>query len=122
ECVPGCFTGKARLGSGRMGNGASASLSLRKAFVSSESAAACGKKRESRDAQNCGTHPNMKKLSHFGKGADVTMVDVTAKEVTHRTAVAHGFVHIGQAALQQVRRRKTPKGDPLEIARIAGIA
>jgi cyclic pyranopterin monophosphate synthase len=64
----------------------------------------------------------VKKLSHFGKGAEVAMVDVTGKAVTSRSAVAHGFVRIGRPALDQVRRRKTPKGDPLEIARIAGIA
>jgi cyclic pyranopterin phosphate synthase len=64
----------------------------------------------------------MKTLSHFGKGAEVAMVDVSAKATTLRQAVAHGFVHIGPVALAQVRRRKTPKGDPLEIARIAGIA
>jgi len=64
----------------------------------------------------------MKKLSHFGKGAEVAMVDVSAKATTLRQASAHGFVRIGGAALAQVRRRKTPKGDPLEIARIAGIA
>jgi len=64
----------------------------------------------------------MKKLSHFGKGAHVAMVDVSAKAVTVRQASAHAFVRIGRAALAQVRRRKTPKGDPLEIARIAGIA
>ena len=64
----------------------------------------------------------MKKLSHFGKGAEVAMVDVSAKATTVRKASAHGFVRIGRAALEQVRRRKTPKGDPLEIARIAGIA
>jgi cyclic pyranopterin monophosphate synthase len=64
----------------------------------------------------------MKKLSHFGKGAEVAMVDVSAKPTTVRKASASGFVHIGRAALEQVRRRKTPKGDPLEIARIAGIA
>ena len=63
-----------------------------------------------------------KKLSHFGKGAKVAMVDVTGKNVTERVAVARGFVRIGRATLKQVRRRKTPKGDPLEIARIAGIA
>ncbi len=63
----------------------------------------------------------MKKLSHFGKGAAVAMVDVTAKDVTSRAATAHGFVRIGSEALTQIRRRKTPKGDPLEIARIAGI-
>jgi cyclic pyranopterin monophosphate synthase len=50
------------------------------------------------------------------------MVDVTAKAVTSRAATAHGFVRIGPEILAQIRRRKTPKGDPLEIARIAGIA
>jgi cyclic pyranopterin monophosphate synthase len=64
----------------------------------------------------------MKTLSHYGKGTEVAMVDVSAKATTFRQATAHGFVHIGPAALGQVRRRKTPKGDPLEIARIAGIA
>ena len=63
-----------------------------------------------------------KALTHFGKGAEVAMVDVSSKDTTLRKASARGFVHIGRAALQQVRRRKTPKGDPLEIARIAGIA
>jgi cyclic pyranopterin phosphate synthase len=50
------------------------------------------------------------------------MVDVTAKAVTSRTAVARGFIHIAKAALGKIRRLETPKGNPLEIARIAGIA
>ncbi len=50
------------------------------------------------------------------------MVDVTPKPATTRMAVAHGFVRIGRAAMRQVRRLETPKGNPLEIARIAGIA
>ena len=50
------------------------------------------------------------------------MVDVTAKAVTSRTARARGFVRIARAALAQIRRQETPKGNPLEIARIAGIA
>jgi len=50
------------------------------------------------------------------------MVDVTPKPVTARTAVARGFVRIGRAALAKVRRLETPKGNPLEVARIAGIA
>ena len=50
-----------------------------------------------------------KRLTHFGKGSEVAMVDVTAKAVTARVARAHGFVRIGRAALTQVRRRKTPK-------------
>jgi cyclic pyranopterin phosphate synthase len=50
------------------------------------------------------------------------MVDVTSKAVTPRTAVAHGFVRISQDALTAIRKQETPKGNPLEIARIAGIA
>jgi cyclic pyranopterin phosphate synthase len=61
-------------------------------------------------------------LSHYGKGAAVSMVDVTAKDVTSREATARGFVHIARSTLEQIRRRKTPKGNPLEVARIAGIA
>jgi cyclic pyranopterin phosphate synthase len=65
--------------------------------------------------------PSGKTLSHYGAGADVAMVDVSGKETTSRTATAHGFVRISRAALSAVRRKQTPKGDPLEIARIAGI-
>src|ERR1700681_1392745 len=49
------------------------------------------------------------------------MVDVSGKEITSRTVQARGFVRIGRAAMAAVRRKPTPKGDPLEIARIAGI-
>jgi cyclic pyranopterin phosphate synthase len=49
------------------------------------------------------------------------MVDVTAKPATSRTAVAHAFVRMQRATIAGVRRLKTPKGNPLEIARIAGI-
>jgi len=49
------------------------------------------------------------------------MVDVTAKEVTQRTAVARGFVKMSPAVLRALRAQKIPKGNPLEIARIAGI-
>lgn len=50
------------------------------------------------------------------------MVDVTTKAVTERTAVAQGFVRVSRVALRAIRRMETPKGDPLEVARIAGIA
>ena len=49
------------------------------------------------------------------------MVDVTAKPATSRTAVAHAFIRMAQATVSSVRRLKSPKGNPLEIARIAGI-
>ncbi len=50
------------------------------------------------------------------------MVDVSAKPVTSRTAVARGFIAIGRAALAKIRRLDNPKGNPFEIARIAGIS
>jgi cyclic pyranopterin phosphate synthase len=64
----------------------------------------------------------MKKLTHFRKRGEVAMVDVTSKEVTERTAVARGFVRMSPAVLRALRAQKVPKGNPLEIARIAGIA
>lgn len=63
----------------------------------------------------------MKKLSHFDKEGGVRMVDVTAKPATLRTAVAHAFVKMNRATLQTLRVQGSPKGHPLEIARIAGI-
>jgi cyclic pyranopterin monophosphate synthase len=63
----------------------------------------------------------MKKLSHYDRAGRVRMVDVTAKAATSRTAVAHAFVRMQRATIASVRRLKSPKGNPLEIARIAGI-
>jgi cyclic pyranopterin phosphate synthase len=64
----------------------------------------------------------MKKLSHFSSRGDVAMVDVSAKAVTTRTAVASGFVRMTPRVVRAVRGLKNPKGNPLEVARIAGIA
>ena len=50
------------------------------------------------------------------------MVDVTSKAVTERTAHARGFVRMSPKVLRALRQQKVPKGNPLEIARIAGIA
>jgi cyclic pyranopterin phosphate synthase len=49
------------------------------------------------------------------------MVDVGDKPVTARTAVASGFVRMSASAITAVRERSMPKGDPLEVARVAGI-
>ena len=49
------------------------------------------------------------------------MVDVTAKPVTQRMAVAEAFVKMKPATVGKLKRLKSPKGNPLEIARIAGI-
>ncbi len=65
---------------------------------------------------------SMAKLSHYGAKGEVRMVDVSAKTVTTRMASARGFVRMKPSVVQAVRRLKNPKGDPLEVARIAGIA
>src|ERR1700680_3258901 len=64
----------------------------------------------------------MKKLSHYSESGRVKMVDVSAKAVTTRTAVARGLVKMKPAVVRAVKRLRNPKGNPLEIARIAGIA
>jgi cyclic pyranopterin phosphate synthase len=64
----------------------------------------------------------MAKLSHYKKRGEVQMVDVSAKQVTKRTAKAHAFVRMKPRVVAAVRRLKNPKGSPLEVARIAGIA
>lgn len=61
----------------------------------------------------------MSKLSHYDKKGRARMVDVSAKAETKRTARAHAFVRINRSVL--VALPKNPKGDPLEVARIAGI-
>jgi cyclic pyranopterin phosphate synthase len=62
----------------------------------------------------------MKKLSHYNSDAQVHMVDVSAKSETRRTARAHAFVRISRSVLKKLP--ENPKGNPLEIARIAGIS
>jgi len=64
----------------------------------------------------------MPKLSHYTPKGEVQMVDVSTKAVTTRTAVAQAFVKMPTRVVTAVRRLKNPKGNPLEIARIAGIA
>jgi len=49
------------------------------------------------------------------------MVDVGAKSVTARAAEASGFVQMAESTIAAIRERRTPKGDPLETARLAGI-
>ena len=62
----------------------------------------------------------MGELSHFDKDGRVRMVDVTSKRITVRRARAGGFVKMTPEMVRTLP--KNPKGSPLEIARIAGIA
>jgi cyclic pyranopterin monophosphate synthase len=61
----------------------------------------------------------MAKLSHYDAAGRARMVDVSGKAVTRREAEASAFVSLRPAVLQALPRN--PKGDPLEVARIAGI-
>ena len=61
-----------------------------------------------------------KKLSHYDRGGRIRMVDVSAKPATMRQAVASVLVKMTRLTLRALRRN--PKGDPLEVARVAGIA
>jgi len=60
-------------------------------------------------------------LTHADEEGRAKMVDVGDKPVTTRTATASGFVRMAPATLDAIRERRTPKGDPLEVARLAGI-
>jgi cyclic pyranopterin phosphate synthase len=60
-----------------------------------------------------------KKLSHYDEAGRAQMVDVSAKAETRREAVAEAFVELSKAVL--IALPKNPKGNPLEVARIAGI-
>ncbi len=62
-----------------------------------------------------------KKLTHLGAQGEARMVDVWAKPMTEREAVAAGCVVMQAATLEIVRKGDAKKGDVLGTARIAGI-
>ena len=59
------------------------------------------------------------KLSHYDASGQASMVDVSAKQLTRRTATASAFVELSAAVLGALP--VNPKGNPLEVARFAGI-
>src|SRR5580704_6642933 len=61
----------------------------------------------------------MSKLSHFTESGEAKMVDVSAKAPTRREAEASAFVELSEAVLAALPQN--PKGNPLEVARFAGI-
>jgi cyclic pyranopterin phosphate synthase len=61
------------------------------------------------------------KLSHVDERGAARMVDVAAKDVTHRRAVATAFVRMLPETLAMIVEGRTPKGDVVAVARIAGI-
>jgi cyclic pyranopterin phosphate synthase len=63
----------------------------------------------------------MSDLSHVDEEGRVAMVDTSAKAQTARRARASARVLMSPETVEAVRAHRTPKGDPLEAARIAGI-
>ncbi len=63
----------------------------------------------------------MAELSHLDEQGRARMVDVSAKEITSRTAVARGAIHMRAETLALIREEKIEKGDVFSVARIAGI-
>ena len=61
----------------------------------------------------------LKKLSHYDAAGRASMVDVSAKQPTVREAEASAFVAMSREVLRALPQN--PKGDPLEVARVAGI-
>ena len=61
----------------------------------------------------------MSKLSHYDSEGQARMVDVSGKVTTHREAIAYAFVALSSEVLEALP--SNPKGNPLEVARFAGI-
>jgi cyclic pyranopterin phosphate synthase len=59
------------------------------------------------------------RLSHFDEAGEARMVDVSGKAVTARSARAHAFVRMSRKVIEELK--SNPKGNPLEVARVAGV-
>ena len=64
---------------------------------------------------------SIKKLSHFDERGAAHMVDVGAKDTTHRVAVASGRISMQPATLKMIAAGRAKKGDVLGVARLAAI-
>lgn len=62
-----------------------------------------------------------RELSHLGADGRARMVDVGAKPVTARTAVAEAYVRVSEELADRIRENTLAKGNLLEVARLAGI-
>ena len=61
------------------------------------------------------------RLSHLDKSGKAKMVDIGAKPITRRTALAEGFISLRRSTLEAIADNKVPKGEVLSTARLAGI-
>ena len=63
----------------------------------------------------------MKKLTHVNARGEASMVDVSAKPVMRRLAIASGEIRLQQATLKRIHAQAIVKGNVLAAARLAGI-
>ena len=63
----------------------------------------------------------MGRLTHQDEHGRPRMVDVGGKAETRRTAVAEGFIRMRPTTLEALQAGRTPKGDPLLVAQVAGV-
>ena len=63
----------------------------------------------------------MSELSHLDKEGKVKMVDISEKSVSERVARASVMVELSDSTIEVLKKGHSPKGDPLEVSRIAGI-
>ena len=64
---------------------------------------------------------NSNSLSHLNECGEAQMVDVSAKNITRRQAIAMGKIRMSQSTLATIEAGNAPKGDVLGTAKIAGI-
>jgi cyclic pyranopterin phosphate synthase len=60
-------------------------------------------------------------FTHLNDAGEVRMVDITNKEVTKRSATAHGIVKVNQSVITLINSKNLPKGDLFSTVRLAGI-
>jgi len=60
-------------------------------------------------------------LTHLDEEGRARMVDVTTKDETRRVAVAEGSIVMAPETLQRIVEGRTEKGDPIQVAELAGV-
>ena len=63
----------------------------------------------------------MSEFTHFDDKGNAYMVDVSDKDITKRTAVAQGTIHVSREVIDAVLGKKLKKGDVYTVAQVAGI-
>jgi cyclic pyranopterin phosphate synthase len=92
-------------------------LAGQRAIICSE----CSFKRTIVSLPGTGKTMRVKRLSHINHRGEASMVDVSAKPILAREAVARGEIHLARATLNLIESHRIAKGNVLATARLAGI-